>query len=144
MDTQDRFPPRDTEVDAADRDLGVNRDAEFNPEAVVDDPHGPALPDAYDEDEEIAAPLLKPWQVIGLIAGGLALAVGVGVAGVAYWRLTEAQRPQRLLDRRSPSRFDLAKAHPRRLSQMAGRRIEQLPVRDVQKRIAHRVSHLFD
>lgn len=144
MDTQDRFQPRDMEPDAADVDLGVNPDAEFNPDAVVDDPGGhTVLPQADGGDEVESAPLLKHWQVIGLVAGGLAVAAGVGVAGVVYWRLTQAQRPQNVREKMRAPKLDLSKAHPRRLSQMAGQRIRQLPVRQMQKRIADRVSHLF-
>lgn len=139
MDTQDRFPPRDADLEAADGDMGVNPDAEFNPDAVVDDPGGhTVLPDMAE-----AEPLLKPWQIIGLVAGGLAIAAGVGVAGIAYWRLTQAQKPERFLDRVHAPRIDLSQAHPRRLSQMAGRRIDQLPLRQMQKRLASRVYHLF-
>ncbi len=141
MDTLDRLMPREAET-AADRDLGVNRDAEFNPDAVVDDPGGKGspLPDAYqDGDEADSWPGLTTWQIAGAVAGGIAaVAVVAGLAGVAYWRVREAQRVQTL----KPKTF-WAKAHPRQLSRMAGRRIEQLPVRDVQKRIANRVSHLF-
>jgi hypothetical protein len=143
MDTQDRFPPRDTELEAAGGDVGVNPDAEFNPDAVVDDPGGHAAPAEGYGDESASEPLLKRWQIIGLVAGGLAVAAGVGVAGVVYWRLTQAQRPENVLSRMRPSGIDLSKAHPRRLSQMAGQRIRQLPVRQMQKRLADRVSHLF-
>ena len=142
MDTLDRLMPREAET-AADRDQGVNRDAEFNPDAVVDDPggRGSPLPDNYlDDDDEIESRLsLTPWQIAGAVAGGIAaVAVVAGLAGFAYWRVRETQREQML----KPKTF-WAKAHPRQLSRMAGRRIEQLPVRDVQKRIADRVTHLF-
>ncbi len=142
MDTLDRLIPREAET-PADRDLGVNRDAEFNPDAVVDDPGGKGspLPDTYlDGGDEIESrPRFSAWQIAGAVAGGIAVvAVVAGLTGVAYWRVRESQRMQRL----KPKTF-WAQAHPRQLSRMAGRRIEQLPVRDVQKRIADRVSHLF-
>ncbi len=142
MDTLDRLIPREAET-AADRDLGVNRDAEFNPDAVVDDPGGKGspLPETYTDrgDEIESRPSFSAWQIAGAVAGGIAVvAVVAGLAGVAYWRVRETQRVQML----KPKTF-WTKAHPRQLSRMAGRRIEQLPVRDVQKRIADRVSHLF-
>ena len=142
MDPLDRLIPREAET-PADRDLGVNRDAEFTPDAVVDDPGGKGspLPDTYlDGGDEIESrPRFSAWQIAGAVAGGIAVvAVVAGLTGVAYWRVRESQRMQRL----KPKTF-WAQAHPRQLSRMAGRRIEQLPVRDVQKRIADRVSHLF-
>ncbi len=142
MDTLDRLMPREAET-AADRDAGVNRDAEFNPDAVVDDPGGKGspLPDTYldGSDEEESWHGLSPWQIAGAVAGGIAaVAVVAGLAGFAYWRVRETQRQEML----KPKTF-WEKAHPRQLSRMAGRRIEQFPVRDVQKRIADRVTHLF-
>jgi hypothetical protein len=145
MDTLDRLMPREAET--ADRDVSVNRDADFNPDAVVDDPggKGSALPDAYlDGGDEIESePFLSGWQIAAAVAGGIAaVAVVAGIAGVAYWRINQAQvvKPQTFW---AQKRTMLARAHPRELSRMAGRRIEQLPVRDMQKRIANRVSHLF-
>ncbi len=142
MDTLDRLMPREAET-AADLESSINRDADFNPDAVVDDPGGKGspLPDGYVDNEEVESWLgLSPWQITAAVAGGIAaVAVVAGLAGVAYWRVREAQREEML----RPKTF-WAKAHPRQLSLMAGRRIEQLPVRDVQQRIANRVSHLFD
>jgi len=140
MDTQDKFPPR------RDQDE-VNRDADFNPEAIAANPGledelgEDGLTGAYGEDSEAenAKPMLNRWLVFGLVAGGLAVAAGV--AGVAYWRMQ--QRPARLADTVSLPKVDLGKAHPRRLAQMAGRRIQQMPVRQIQKRVAERVTHLF-
>ncbi len=141
MDTQDKFPPRKAEEDA-------NRDADFNPEAIAANPGldgDDDLSDAYGDDTDTGAsgrtPLLKRWQIIGLVAGGVAVAAGV--AGVAYLRMRQTPKPRTLLDRMGVTKIDLSQAHPRRLSQMAGRRIEQLPVQKVQKRVADRVSHLF-
>ncbi len=149
MDTLDKLIPRKPKA----TETVNNPDAEFNPEAVAANPGldglgedslgDDGLAGAYADDEapQDVRPGLKRWQIIGLVAGGVALAAGA--AGLAYLRLRQANRPQTLLEKMS-AKIDLAKAQPRRLSQMAGRRIEQLPVRQVQKRVADRVTHLFD
>jgi hypothetical protein len=139
MDTQDKFPPRDAEDQ-------INRDADFNPEAIAANPGlgEDGLPGGYDDegmDADAPKPVMTRWRTIGLIAGGVAVAAGI--AGMAYWRMRQTPKPQGLLDRFGAPKIDLSQAHPRRLSHMAGRRIEQLPVRQVQKRLADRVSHLF-
>jgi len=139
MDTQDKFPPRRNEDE-------INRDADFNPEAIAANPGlegEDGLAGAYGDDSETESPTpgLNRWLVFGLVAGGLAVAAGV--AGVAYWRMQQMQKPGRLAVMTGLPKVDLGQAHPRRLAQMAGRRIQQWPVRQVQKRFADKVTHLF-
>jgi len=162
MDTQDKFVPRNRSRDTA-VDTSVNPDAiSANPglEDGTDDAiarEADANPDAdFNTDPDALAPVtgpepgdksgLKRWQIVGLIAGGVALAAGV--AGAVYLRQQaaspKAQAKKLQSKMRKAPKIDLSQAHPRRLSQLAARQIERLPVQKVQKRVAHRVAHLFD
>jgi len=173
MDTQDKFVPRGrASRDTLTRDTAVDGDAGVNPEAISANPgldngidervarEADANPDAdFNPDPDALAPVtgpepavkggLKRWQIAGLIAGGVALAAGV--AGAVYLRQAsspkaqvKAQAKKLQAKAQKAAKIDLSQAHPRRLSQMAARQIERLPVQKVQKRVAHRVAHMFD
>ena len=167
MDTLDKLLPRNR----SSRDTAV--DTSINPDAIAANPgledgideavarEADANPDAdFNGDPDALAPVtgpepavksgLKRWQIAGLIAGGVALAAGV--AGALYLR-QQAASPQAQARTQAnkirskvqkAGKIDLSQAHPRRLSQLAARQIERLPVQKVQKRVAHRVAHLFD
>ena len=164
MDTQDKFVPhsrasddtldRDTAVSGGAQlddqdalDAGVNPDADFDPAGLAP-VHGPELKAGADRLET----RFKRWQLWGAIAGGVALAAGV--AGALYLRQqsqspkarvkAQADKVRGRIDHMSMPKIDLGQANPRRLSHIAARKIEALPVRQVQKRVAHRVAHLFD
>ncbi len=163
MDTLDKLIPRNR----SSRDTTI--DASVNPDAISANPgledgideamarEADANPDAdFGTDPDALAPVSgpefearagwKPWQIAGLIAGGVALAAAV--AGAVYLRRQAASptaQAKKLQSRmRKAGKIDLSQAHPRRLSQLAARQIERLPVQKVQKRVAHRVAHLFD
>ena len=143
MDTQDRIVPRPVEAeDALDRDTAVTGEAGLGEDGL---PGGYDDADAVD-DGDLATQVeasLNGWLLAGLIAGGVALAAGV--AGIAYWRMQQqSQRPDRLIRAAGVRTVEMARTYPRRVAHMTGRRIEQLPVRQVQKRVADRVSRLFD
>ena len=137
MDTYAPPMPRAEELDdPAAREADANPDADFNLDNVA--------PVTGQDAAETPAKGLNRWQTIGLIALGVAAVAGVGAA--AYWGVQQQRKmkPQSLLEKMGVPQVDLSKAHPRRLSHMAARRIEQLPVRQLQKRVAHKVSTLFD
>ena len=137
MDTYAPPMPRADELDDQ-----VAREADANPDADFDlDNVAPVTgPDAIETPENG----LKTWQMIGLIALGVAAVAGVGAA--AYWGVQQQRKmkPQSLLEKMGVPKVDFSQAHPRRLSHMAARRIDQLPVRQLQKRVVHKVSTLFD
>jgi hypothetical protein len=128
---------------AEELDDTIAREADANPDADFDvDGLAPVTAPVLEAGADVLDKRLQRWKIFGMIAGGVALTAAV--AGVAYLSLKpRAPKPQTLLEKMGMPKVDLSKAHPRRLSHIAGRRIEQLPVRQVQKRVADRVSDLF-
>lgn len=149
MDTYAPAAPRVSNREDFDFDDQAALDADANPDADFD-PNGlaPVTGPEMKAGADMLERRFKRWQVWGAIAGGVALAAGV--AGALYLRQrsqspkSQAKKIKGQIDHMSLPKIDLSQAHPRRLSHIAARKIESLPVRQVQKRVANRVAHLFD
>ena len=144
-----RTSPRD-DMDFEDQaalEADANPDADFDPNGLA-----PVTGPDMKAGADILEASFKRWQLWGAIAGGVALAAGV--AGALYLRQqsqspkaqvkAQAKKIKGKVDRMAVTRIDFSQANPRRLSHLAARKIEALPVRQVQKRVANRVAHLFD
>lgn len=151
--TRDNATSEDLTRDGLDFDEQVARDADANPDADFDpDGLAPVTGPEMKAGADILEARFKRWQLWGAIAGGVAMAAGV--AGVLYLRQqsqspkarakAQVQKIKGKVDQVSLPKIDFSQAHPRRQSHLAARKIDSLPVRQVQKRVAHRVAHLFD
>jgi hypothetical protein len=134
MDTRDNFstyaPPADDAV---------------NPNPLSVDP---SLEEAAQDAGEAVADEVKSWnwKLIGAIAGGVALAAGVGAALYLKAQHDREQPIKRLgLDRLGLKRkhLDQANAGARRLAKKAQQRARALPVRQVTKTVVNKVSALL-
>ncbi len=134
MDTRDDFSTYTPTADTA-----------VNPDAIS---ANPGLEEAALDAGEAVAEEVKGWnwKLIGAIAGGVALAAGIGAA--VYLK---AQHDRELpvkrfgLDRLGLKRkdFDKANANARRLALRAQQRVRALPVRQVTKTVVNKVSALM-
>ncbi len=131
MDTRDNFSSYAPSADTA-----------VNPDAIA---ANPGLEEAAEDAGEAVAEEVKSWnwRLIGAIAGGVALAAGVGAALYLKAQHDREQPIKRLgLDRLGLKRkhLDQANAGARRLAQKAQQRARALPVRQVTKTVVNKVS----
>ncbi|WP_443749987.1 hypothetical protein [Asticcacaulis solisilvae] len=134
MDTRDDFSSFTSTADTA-----------INPDAIE---ANPGLEEAAEVAGEAVAEEVRGWnwKLIGAVAGGVALAAGVGAALYLKAQHDRELPVKRLgLDRLGVKRKDIDKAgaSARRLAQQARQRVRALPVRQVTKTVVNKVSALM-
>jgi hypothetical protein len=134
MDTRDNFSS-----------YSPTNDEAANPDAIS---ANPGLEEAAEDAGEAVAEEVKTWnwKLIGAIAGGVALAAGVGAALYLKAQHDREQPIKRFgLDRLGLKRkhLDQANAGARRLAKKAQQRARALPVRQVTKTVVNKVSALL-
>jgi len=131
MDTRDNFST-----------YAPTNDEAANPDAIS---ANPGLEEAAEDAGEAVAEEVKSWnwKLIGAVAGGVALAAGVGAALYLKAKHDREAPVKRFgLDRLGLKRkhLDQANAGARRLASRAQKQVRALPVRQVTKTVVNKVS----
>lgn len=131
MDTRDDFATYTPTADTA-----------VNPDAIS---ANPGLEEAAEDAGEAVAEKVKGWNwtLIGYVAGGVALAAGIGAAVYLKNKRDREEPLKRFgLDRLGLKRkhLDQANASARRVASRAQKQVRALPVRQVTKTVVNKVS----